>query len=54
MRLVLGRLKGCKSGRSHVMKALNLYRSNGFENMAQAQRRSAFELSTLMGLFRMK
>lgn len=34
--------------------ALNLYRSNGFENMAQAQRRSAFGLSTLMGLFRMK
>ncbi len=34
--------------------ALNLYRSNGFENIAQAQRRSAFGLSTLLGLFRMK
>lgn len=34
--------------------ALNLYRSNRFENMAQAQRRSAFGLTTLMHLFRMK
>jgi hypothetical protein len=34
--------------------SLNLYRSTGFENMAQAQRPSAFGLSTLMGLFRMK
>lgn len=34
--------------------ALNLYRSNGFENMAQAQRFSSFGLSTLKHLFRMK
>lgn len=34
--------------------ALNLYRSNGFENMAQAQRRSGFNLNTLKHLFRMK
>ena len=34
--------------------ALNLYRDNGFQNMAQAQRRSGFGLSTLKDLFRMK
>jgi len=34
--------------------ALNLYRTNGFQNIAQAQRRSAFGLNTLMDLFRMK
>ncbi len=34
--------------------ALNLYRSNGFQNMAQAQRFSSFGLSTLKHLFRMK
>ncbi len=34
--------------------ALNLYRDNGFDNMAQAQRRSGFGLNTLMTLFRMK
>lgn len=34
--------------------ALNLYRDIGFDNMAQAQRRSGFGLSTLMALFRMK
>jgi hypothetical protein len=34
--------------------ALNLYRSNGFEIMAQAERRSVFSLNTLKHLFRMK
>lgn len=34
--------------------ALNLYRHNGFDNMAQAQRLAGFGLSTLMSLFRMK
>jgi predicted transposase YbfD/YdcC len=34
--------------------ALNLYRDNGFENMAQAQRLAGFGLSTLKLLFRMK
>lgn len=34
--------------------ALNLYRDYGFDNMAQAQRRSGFGLSTLQSLFRMK
>ncbi len=34
--------------------ALNLYRDNGFDNMAQAQRLSSFGLSTLLSLFRMK
>ena len=34
--------------------ALNLYRDNGFKNMAQAQRRAGFSLSTLKDLFRMK
>lgn len=34
--------------------ALNLYRDNNFDNMAQAQRRSSFGLNTLMTLFRMK
>jgi predicted transposase YbfD/YdcC len=34
--------------------ALNLYRSHGFQNMAQAQRFSSFGLSTLKDLFRMK
>lgn len=34
--------------------ALNLYRDNGFQNMAQAQRRAGFSLNTLKGLFRMK
>ncbi len=34
--------------------ALNLYRHNGFENMAQAQRLAGFGLSTLKLLFRMK
>lgn len=34
--------------------ALNLYRDNGFQNMAQAQRRAAFGLNTLKVLFRMK
>lgn len=34
--------------------ALNLYRDNGFQNMAQAQRRAAFSLNTLKNLFRMK
>ena len=33
---------------------LNLYRDEGFENMAQAQRRCGFSLSTLKQLFRMK
>jgi hypothetical protein len=31
--------------------ALNLYRLKGFDNMAQAQRRSGFGLSTLLSLF---
>ncbi|MEA5597325.1 hypothetical protein [Rivularia sp. UHCC 0363] len=34
--------------------ALNLYRDNGFENMAQAQRLVGFGLSTIKLLFRMK
>ncbi len=34
--------------------ALNLYRDNGFDNMAQAQRLSGFGLGTLKSLFRMK
>lgn len=34
--------------------ALNLYRDNGFQNMAQAQRRAGFSLTTLKELFRMK
>ena len=34
--------------------ALNLYRDNGFQNMAQAQRRAGFSLNTLKALFRMK
>lgn len=34
--------------------ALNLYRDNSFDNMAQAQRLSGFRLGTLMALFRMK
>ncbi len=34
--------------------ALNLYRDNGFQNMAQAQRRAGFSLNTLKDLFRMK
>ncbi len=34
--------------------ALNLYRSNGFQNMAQAQRFSSYGLETLKELFRMK
>ncbi len=34
--------------------ALNLYREQGLSNMAQAQRRSSFGLSTLAQLFRMK
>jgi predicted transposase YbfD/YdcC len=34
--------------------ALNLYRDNGFENMAQAQRWAGFGLTTLKSLFRMK
>lgn len=34
--------------------ALNLFRHNGFENMAQAQRLAGFGLSTLLTLFRMK
>lgn len=34
--------------------ALNLYRDNGFQNMAQAQRLAGFGLNTLMDLFRMK
>jgi predicted transposase YbfD/YdcC len=34
--------------------ALNLYRDNGFENMAQAQRWAGFDLTTLKSLFRMK
>ena len=34
--------------------ALNLYRSNQFENMAQATRLCSFGLDTLKALFRMK
>jgi len=34
--------------------ALNLYRSNGFSNMAQAQRCCQFGLDTLKRIFRMK
>ncbi len=34
--------------------ALNLYRDNGFQNMAQAQRRAGFGLDILKDLFRMK
>ncbi len=34
--------------------ALNLYRDNGFENMAQAQRLAGFKLDVLKDLFRMK
>lgn len=34
--------------------ALNLFRHNGFENMAQAQRLAGFGLDTLLTLFRMK
>lgn len=34
--------------------AINLYRHNGFQNMAQAQRLAGFSLSTLKHLFRMK
>nr|WP_293123900.1 ISAs1 family transposase [Moorena sp. SIO4G3] len=34
--------------------ALNLYRDQGFENMAQAQRRAGFGLNILKDLFRMK
>lgn len=34
--------------------ALNLYRNNGFLNMAQAQRLAGFGLNTLKNLFRMK
>lgn len=34
--------------------ALNLYRDNGFQNMAQAQRRAGFSFNTLKDLFRMK
>lgn len=34
--------------------ALNLYRSHGFENMAQAQRRCSHSLETLKSIFRMK
>jgi len=34
--------------------ALNLYRNNGFLNMAQAQRLAGFSLNTLKDLFRMK
>lgn len=33
---------------------LNLYRDNGFLNMAQAQRLAGFSLNTLKNLFRMK
>ena len=33
--------------------ALNLYRDNDFQNMAQAQRRAGFSLNTLKVLFRM-
>jgi predicted transposase YbfD/YdcC len=34
--------------------ALNLYRNNGFQNMAQAQRLAGFGLNILKDLFRMK
>jgi predicted transposase YbfD/YdcC len=34
--------------------ALNLFRHNGFDNMAQAQRLAGFGLSTLLALFGMK
>lgn len=34
--------------------AINLYRSNLFDNMAQAQRKCAFGLDTLKRIFRMK
>jgi hypothetical protein len=34
--------------------ALNLYRTHGFANMAQAQRLAGFSLSILKDLFRMK
>jgi predicted transposase YbfD/YdcC len=34
--------------------ALNLYRDNGWKNMAQAQRKASFTLNTLKVLFRMK
>lgn len=34
--------------------ALNLYRDQGFQNMAQAQRWAGFSLNTLSTLFRMK
>jgi predicted transposase YbfD/YdcC len=34
--------------------ALNLYRQQGFDNMAQAQRRAGFGLEQLKHLFRMK
>ena len=34
--------------------ALNLFRHNGFDNLAQAQRLAGFGLSTLLSLFRMK
>jgi predicted transposase YbfD/YdcC len=34
--------------------ALNLYRSAGFENMAQAQRKCQFGLKHILALFRMK
>jgi hypothetical protein len=34
--------------------ALNLFRDQGLENMAQAQRRSGFGLNSLKSLFRMK
>lgn len=34
--------------------ALNLYRSNGLQNMAQAQRLAGFSLNILKDLFRMK
>ena len=34
--------------------ALNLYREHGFNNMAQAQRKSGFGIQLLKVLFRMK
>jgi hypothetical protein len=34
--------------------ALNLYRTHGFPNMAQAQRLAGFSLNILKDLFRMK
>jgi lambda repressor-like predicted transcriptional regulator len=43
-----------KFGHWHATRALNLYRDNGFPNMAQAQRRAGFSLNTLKDLFRMK